>query len=134
MATDLVQQLAQQTELPEEKAKALAGKFLGSVERLVSTNEDASKTLKEAVPELEEWKALSNKLIVAGDKGETTPAAKPTKPTSPLQQVAAGMVSDAKAKAEAEMGETITSKEQVRRHVPLATAVLDNPTHTHTNS
>eukprot|EP00959_Pyramimonas_sp_CCMP1952_P422893 8858760-Pyramimonas_sp.AAC.1 len=121
MRVDIVKELGQRTGLPEEKAKALAGKLLGSVETLCSTNEVTKKALAEAVPDLPEWKALSDTLIDEKFEAKGVEAGTPPDAAgkSPLQ-VAAATAADAMAKAAGDdvvrgikSATPITSKEQV---------------------
>ena len=104
-SVDIVKELADATKLPEDKAKALAGKLLGSVESVSPA--EVKKALKAAVPDLEEWKKLSDEHIdkAANSEKEDVPSA-----SSPLKAVQAA-VADVKEKVEE--AAPFTSKAQV---------------------
>jgi hypothetical protein len=63
-SVDFVKGLAIATTLPEDKAKALAGKLLGTAESV--SPEEVRNALKAAVPDLEEWKEVERRAYRQG--------------------------------------------------------------------
>jgi hypothetical protein len=104
-SVDIVKELADATKLPEDKAKALAGKLLGSVESVSPAA--VKKALKAAVPDLEEWKKLSDEHI---DKNDASEKEDVSSASSLLKAVQAAMA-DVKEKVKG--AAPITSKAQV---------------------